>query len=81
MAVSNFPLSLQLLLGRGAFPICSPPSPVSVLSLPTKGVPYLLGILASSSALRVVYLLNSVVQVVQIVVLIFQSVFEVCRMV
>ena len=28
--VSNFPLSLQLLLGRGAFPICSPPSPSSL---------------------------------------------------
>ena len=31
-AVSNFPLSLQLLLGRGAFPVCSPP-PQSLSSL------------------------------------------------
>ena len=29
-AVSNFPLSLQLLLGRGAFPVLSPLSPSSL---------------------------------------------------
>ena len=45
-AVSNFLFSLQLLLGRGAFPICFPLSPVSVLSPLAKGVPYLLQLLA-----------------------------------
>ena len=36
LAISNFPLSLQLLLGRGAFP-----SPVSILSPPAKAPPFL----------------------------------------
>ena len=38
VAASNFPLSLQLLLGRGAFSIFSP-HPVSVLSPPAKAAP------------------------------------------
>ena len=37
-AVSNFPLSLQLLLGRGAFPIFSAPHPV--LSPAAKAPPF-----------------------------------------
>ena len=42
VAVSNFPFSLQLLLGRGAFPIFSlhPLTPVSVLSPHTKTPPF-----------------------------------------
>ena len=51
-AVSNFPLSLQLLLRRGAFPVFSP-SPVSVFSLPAKVVPYLPQLLAPQIPLSV----------------------------
>ena len=66
-AVSNFPLSLQLLLRRGAFPVFSPlPSlrPLSAhksTSLPGPSR-------SPRSPLRAAYLLNSVVQFVQIVV-------------
>ena len=42
-AVSNFPLSLQPLLGRGAFPVCSPPSPSSLC--PQKRLPTFCGFL------------------------------------
>ena len=59
-AVSNFPLSLQLLLG--------PLSACKSTSLPAPSS-------SPSSPLRAAHLLNSVVQVVQIVVLILQSVF------
>ena len=74
-AVSNFPLSLQLLLGRGAFPKCSPP-PQSLFSLAGKRGYLPFGASCSpSSPLQATYLLNSVVQVVQIVVLILRSVY------
>ena len=43
-AVSNFPLSLQLLLGRGAFPVCSPLQSPSSLCL-QKGFPTFRGFL------------------------------------
>ena len=73
-AVSSFPLFLQLLLGTGCFshilsPSQSPSSLHSQKHLPscTSRSP--------RSLLRAVYLLNSVVQLVQIVVLSLQSVF------
>ena len=74
-AVSNFLLSLQLLLGRGAFPVCSPLPSLHPLST-RKSTPLPAAASRSPcSALCAVYLLNSVVQVVQLVVLILQSVF------
>ena len=76
VAVSNFPLSLQLLLGRGAFPIFSPPSLcLQPLSTDKSGSLPSAASLSPSSPLHAVYLLNSMVQVVQIVVLILRSVF------
>ena len=44
-AVSNFPLSLQLLLGRGAFPVFSPPPQAPSFLLPQKHFPTLRGFL------------------------------------
>ena len=71
--VSTFPLSLQLLLGENTFPILSPHlctlSPSKNSSLPC------VASLFSSSLLCAICLLSSVVQVVQIVVLILKSVF------
>ena len=72
-AASTFPLSLQLLLGRVLFlhslPCLRPLSTHKNSSLPSvaSGSP--------GSPLCAAYLLNSVVQVVQIVVLILRSVF------
>ena len=73
VAVSNFPPSLQLLLGRGAFPVFSPPS-LSSLHM-QKHYPALHASLSSRSPLHAMYLLSSVVQVVQVVVLILRSIF------
>ena len=74
-AVSSFPLSLQLLLGRGTFPTLSPALD-TILFPPAKAAPCPLpASLSPSSPLHATYLLNSVGQVVQIVVLILQSVF------
>ena len=61
-AVSNFPLSLQLLLGRGAFPIFSPASHLCPFSTCKRGSLPFMASRSPSSALRTVYLLNSVVR-------------------
>ena len=75
-AVSTFPLSLQLPFGEGAFPIFSTPPPhLHPLSTSKNSCLPSVPSLSPSSPLHSVYLLNSVVQVVQIVVLIFKSVF------
>ena len=80
-AVSNFPLSLQLLLGRGVFPIFSPLPSLCPLFAHKRGSLPFMASCSPSSALHTMYLLNSVVHAVHIVVLILQSVFYVCRMV
>ena len=73
VAVSTFPLSLQLLLVGGAFlvlfPRLHPLSTSKNSSLPS------VASLSPSSPPHAIYLLNSVVKVVQIVVLILRSAF------
>ena len=75
VAIYNFLLSLQLLLGRGAFPIFYPHPHLHPLSSGKSGSLPSTGSLSPSSPLHTAYLLNSVLQVVQIVVLILQSVY------
>ena len=66
-AVSSFPLSLQLLLG-GCFSRISPPVPPSRLFSTHENSSLIsLAFRSSSSPLHAMYLLSSVVQVVQIV--------------
>ena len=71
------------LVWRVLFPSSPTPHPVSVIFLQAKTVPCPLWVSPSEprSPLCTTYLLSSVVQVVQIVVLILKSVFQVCRMV
>ena len=75
VAVSNSPLSLQLLSGRGAFPV-SPllPSLCPLYARKSGSLPSMAS-RSPSSLVHAACLLNSVVQVVQIVVLILRSVF------
>ena len=75
VAVYNFLLSLQLLLGRGACSVSPCLPSLCPLSTRISGSLPIAASRSPTSALCATYLLNSVVQFVQIVVLILQSVF------